>query len=396
MTIIVQKFGGTSLTTAEKRNLAAIQVEKAVKSGKKVVAVVSAMGRHGDPYATDSLLSLIDSPDSMPDQHQALLLSCGETISAAVFSSVLHEIGLKASVITGREAGIHTDRVLNASITKVNPEPILKEFASSQVVVLTGFQGMSPFGEVSTLGRGGSDATACAIAAALDAEACQLFTDVEGIMSGDPSVIYNTSIVDRISYDEACHIAYQGAKVIHPKAIEWARSNKVPLWTGALDGESGTWITERHQNGGPIQSVTAVNHLVQVIVNSQDCDRVFTRVAQAEISIDLISIQPNEVKFTVDKADAFKLKEILLRAGFPYTFKENVSKIALIGERMAGKPGITSSIVSLLTKHDIKIWQTADSHMTFWILTDQHSSAAAQQLLHYFFIESGAEDLSNA
>ncbi|KIL44939.1 aspartate kinase [Jeotgalibacillus soli] len=395
MGMIVQKFGGSSLATKQLRKQAAEQVKQAVEQGSKTIVVVSAIGRFGDPYATDTLLSLIENDQHdivIPTDQQALLLSCGEVISAVVFASELIDEGITCSVMTGREAMIQTEGdYRHASIKHINAEPLLEALEQVDAIVVTGFQGVNDSGRMTTLGRGGSDTSASALACCVQADAVYIYTDVAGVMSGDPRVVDDPHSLKMISYDEACHIAYQGAKVIHPNAVEWAKRYHVPMWIGSLNGEGGTWVglqkkIEEHHTGREIQSISAIKGLAQIKVNSLDYDRVFRVVAEQGISIDLISIHPNEIRFTVDGRSILAVQALLRAEGFYPEIIDHVAKIALIGEGMKGKPGITSTIVSTLTKHHVQILQTADSHMTFWVLIDEAHADLSQKLLHEEFI----------
>lgn len=384
MPISVLKFGGTSLSESYKRDAAVRNVKYELDQGYQVIAVVSAMGRMGDPYATDTLYSLTEG-ECLPSHQQSLLLSCGELISAVIFSATLHSRGIKSEILTGKQAGIKTDKTYNADICSIDPTLLQEALKHSEVIIVPGFQGEDEKGRISTLGRGGSDTSACAIAAALKASSCKIFTDVAGIMSGDPRIVDHASVVKRLHYDEAFHVAHQGAKIIHPKAVEWARKGSVPVWTGDLSGEGGTWIGSE-MPAESVHSVTAVENLVQISVQAQDCDYIFRILAEKGISIDLISIQPVEVKFTIQHEDFSDLNDVLKQHQVYFKFRQNVSKIALIGSSIAGRPGVASAIVTLLTENKINIWQTADSHMTFWILLNSDKSPFAQQLLHQHFI----------
>ncbi|MGD7043735.1 aspartate kinase [Jeotgalibacillus proteolyticus] len=391
MNIVVQKFGGSSLTSKALRAAAVSHVEKAVEKGLKSIVVVSAQGRMGDPYSTDTLLSLISENKNIliPPEQQSLLLSCGEVISAAVFSHDLASKGIPSQIMTGREAQIITDNnYRHATINKVSGDPFYQAFKEVDVVVVTGFQGITKNGRISTLGRGGSDTTASALACSVKADAVFIYTDVEGVMSGDPTVVDDPSTLQYISYDEASHIAYQGAKVIHPNAVEWAKRYKIPMWVGPLIGENGTWVGKQsvHHISRDIQSISAIKNLAQIRVSAFDYDRIFQLVAQQEISVDLISIHPHEVRFTIESQNVQYVQTLLENEGFHPEVIDHVAKIALIGEGMKGKPGITSTIVTTLAKEKIRILQTADSHMTFWVLVDEKYADHAQKKLHEQFI----------
>ncbi len=227
MKIIVQKFGGTSVRNDESRLKAAEHVRKAVDNGYKVVVVVSAMGRDGEPYATDTLLSLVE-PSSLSKREQDLLVSCGEIISAVVFSNLLNGMSVSSVALTGAQAGFRTnDDFTNAKILEMKCESLKRQLETNDVVVVAGFQGQSQTGEVTTLGRGGSDTSATALGAALQAEWVDIFTDVEGVMTADPRIVKDARALDTMTYNEICNMAYQGAKVIHPRAVEIAMQAKI-------------------------------------------------------------------------------------------------------------------------------------------------------------------------
>lgn len=228
MRILVQKFGGTSVANPERRTQAAAKVAEAVGKGYSPVVVVSAIGRAGDPYATDTFLKMVSSIYSeVPKRELDLLMSCGEIISGAVMVSTLQSLGLEAVLLTGGQAGIITNNCFgDARIIRIEQEKILKHMEEGKVVVVTGFQGITEDGQITTLGRGGSDTTAAAIGVALNAEAIDIYTDVEGIMTADPRIVEDAKILDVVTYNEISHLAHQGAKVIHPRAVEIAMQKK--------------------------------------------------------------------------------------------------------------------------------------------------------------------------
>lgn len=231
MTVIVQKFGGTSVRDEDVRSLAIQHVKSAVDQGHQVVVVVSAMGRKGEPYATDSLLDLIQYPDHQVSQRELdQLMSCGEIISSVVFANELRNHGLSATSISGAQAGIMTTSdFTNARIEKVNPDLINTLFNTNQVIVIAGFQGQDSFGYMTTLGRGGSDTSAVALGAALNAQFVDIFTDVDGIKTADPRLVKHAETLKAMTYSEIVHLAYEGSKVIHPRAVEIAMQEKFRL-----------------------------------------------------------------------------------------------------------------------------------------------------------------------
>lgn len=214
MKIIVQKFGGTSVKDDKGRKLALGHIKEAISEGYKVVVVVSAMGRKGDPYATDSLLGLLYGDQSaISPREQDLLLSCGETISSVVFTSMLLDNGVKAAALTGAQAGFLTnDQHTNAKIIEMKPERLFSVLANHDAVVVAGFQGATEKGDTTTIGRGGSDTSAAALGAAVDAEYIDIFTDVEGVMTADPRVVENAKPLPVVTYTEICNLAYQGPR----------------------------------------------------------------------------------------------------------------------------------------------------------------------------------------
>lgn len=204
MKVLVQKFGGTSVRNSENRELAFQHIKDAISEGYKVVVVVSAMGRQPDPYATDSLLSLVGVPNtSISDREKDLLLSCGETISSIVFSNGLKKNNVSSIALTGAQAGFVTNNdFLQAKIKAMNIDRVIEELNSHDVVVVAGFQGQTETGEVTTIGRGGSDTSAAALGAALSAEYIDIFTDVKGIMTADPRVVESARTMDVVTYTE--------------------------------------------------------------------------------------------------------------------------------------------------------------------------------------------------
>lgn len=249
MKVVVQKFGGTSVRNEEVRRQAAHHVKEAVENGYKVIVVVSAMGRKGDPYATDTLLSLVNGNDSFADvREKDLLVSCGEVISSVVFTDLLQSLNVKASAVTGAQAGFRTNEEFsNAKIIDMQCDGLKERLHHFDVVVVAGFQGSSATGEITTLGRGGSDTSATALGAALQAEYVDIFTDVEGVMTADPRMVDTARPLKAVTYNEICNMAYQGAKVIHPRAVEIAMQAKIPIRIRSTQSDgAGTLITTTH------------------------------------------------------------------------------------------------------------------------------------------------------
>ncbi|MED3646223.1 aspartate kinase [Halalkalibacterium halodurans] len=398
MKIIIQKFGGTSVKTAEVREMAAKHVKKAVEGGYKVVVVVSAMGRSGDPYATDTLLQLVDTK-TIAKREQDLLVSCGEIISSVVFTELLLKKGIQATAMTGAQAGFRTnEEFTNAKIVDMKVDRLKKTLVHQDVVVVAGFQGQSPTGETTTLGRGGSDTSATALGAALDAEWVDIFTDVEGIMTADPRIVSEARPLDTMTYNEVCNMAYQGAKVIHPRAVEIAMQAKIPIHIRSTysDGK-GTLVTSMLTEAGArdVQDriITGIAHMsgvTQIKVHSKDGEfdlqeKVFRAMAAEKISVDFININLTGVVYTVMDEVADRAIEVLRELGFDPEVKRHCAKVSAVGAGMTGVPGVTAKIVAALSQENIRILQSADSHTTIWVLVSEDDLTKAVNALHRMF-----------
>lgn len=400
MKIIVQKFGGTSVRSEATREYAKKHIQKALLEGYKVVVVVSAMGRSGDPYATDTLLSLIDGAKTMvTKREQDLLLSCGEVISSVVFTEMLLKNGIKATSLTGSQAGFRTNHDhTNAKIVKMECDRLLEELQNYDVVVVAGFQGAAKNGDTTTIGRGGSDTSASALGAALQAEWVDIFTDVEGIMTADPRIAENARPLSVVTYNEVCNLAYQGAKVIHPRAVEIAMQAKIPIRIRSTYSDNpGTLVTtlNRSNRGSDIneRTVTGIAHVapvtqIKVLARKGEYDlqaEVFKSMANEKISVDFINISPNGVVYTVTDEMSEKAEEILKAKGYEPLLERNCAKVSIVGAGIAGVPGITAKIVTALSEKGIRILQSADSHTTIWVLVKQDDLVTAVNTLHDAF-----------
>lgn len=403
--IIIQKFGGSSLTTKEFRQRAIYHIKNELNSNKKVVVVVSAMGRNGDPYATDTLIKLImDNGGALASREMDLLLSCGELISASTLSSMLTEEGINTVVLTGGQAGIVTnDDFSNAQIKNIDPKRILEELSKVNVVVVTGFQGVTENGEVTTLGRGGSDTTATALGVALNAEVVDIFTDVNGIMSADPRIVNEAQKLKVVTYEEICNLAYQGAKVIHPRAVEIAMEEQIPIRVrSTFSDDNGTLVTANNKfkaakeqllfDNKIITGITQVPHIAQIKVYGKEGEydlqlKVFKAMAQNKISIDFINVNPLGVAYTVHEEVVDQAIAILQEMQYEPIVTRNCAKISAIGAGMAGVPGVMAHIVEALSTNDIQILQSADSHTTIWVLVTEKDMEKAVKALHQKFFD---------
>jgi aspartate kinase len=400
MKLIVQKFGGTSVRDEETRLKALSHIKFAINEGYKVVVVVSAMGRKGEPYSTDSLYSLVDGEDTLiSKREQDLLLSCGEVISTLVFTNMLLHHGISSVALTGAQAGFYTNSdFTNAKIIEMRCGRIKKELESHDVVVVAGFQGATKAGEITTIGRGGSDTSAAALGVALNAEWIDIFTDVEGVMTAGPQMTEKARPISVVSYNEVCNMANQGAKVIHPRAVEIAMNAQVPIRVRSTHTNGvGTLVTTIDKSRThsefierPVTGIAHVSHVSQIKVFAKKDQynlqaEVFKAMANESISVDFINISPRGVVYTVSSTVADRAIKVLTDLGYDPVIEKECAKISVVGAGMTGVPGITSAIVSSLSDKGIRILQSADSHTTIWVLVKEEELKLAINALHDTF-----------
>lgn len=401
MHLLIQKFGGSSLATPELRRQVVEHVVAAKQTGKQVVVVVSAIGRLGDAYATDTLLDFLYQTASSPPQREIdLLLACGEIIAAAVTATAINEAGKKAVALTGWQAGIITDGVYSqAEIVKIRKERILRHLQDNMIVVVAGFQGVSEKGEITTLGRGGSDTSAVALGAALNADLVEIYSDVDTVMTADPRLVPEAQPIKNIGYQEVLQMAHEGAKVIHPRAVDLALQYNLPLLLKKTGAQApGTLITHHtlgtdqsiRKNANIVTGITHTNNLVQVCVQTpspdgQQLEQMLNKLSEAGVSIDLINISPQENVFTVSASHREKVKQIMTELGYRAQITNGFAKVTVVGSGMRGIPGVMARIVTALNRVQTPILQTADSHLNISCLIPEEKIAAAAQALHLEF-----------
>lgn len=401
MKILVQKFGGSSLSSLKEREEAIRQICLAVEEGYSVCVVVSAMGRLGHPYATDTLLEwLREHGSAVGTRELDLLLHCGELISAVTLTSMLNQRQVPSAALTGGQAGIVTDREFgNARIQRVDTDRLKQALRDYKVVVVAGFQGRTPDWEITTLGRGGSDTTATALGAALRAERVDIFTDVSGVMTADPRIVEEARQLDAVTYDEIANMAHQGAKVIHPRAVEIAMQANVPIRIRSTFGDDpGTLVARpsdierngRRVNDRLITGIAHISNVTQIKVKAKEGQydlqlRVFKAMAENGISVDFINVNPSGVAYTVRDEYADNASRILREMGCEPTMDPHCAKVSMIGAGMAGAPGVMARIAEALNEEDIQILQCADSHTTIWVLVKNEEMPRAVRALHRKF-----------
>ncbi|MFX0549058.1 aspartate kinase [Hathewaya histolytica] len=392
MKLIIQKFGGTSVSTEVRRKKTVEKIKGAIKEGYIPIVVVSAMGRIGSPYATDTLISLI-TKEFKNKNLQALdtIMSCGEIISTVVMCNELFNVGIEALPLSGGQAGIITDNNYNnANILDVDKNKILDIIKDGKIPVVAGFQGITKDGFITTIGRGGSDVTAALLGAALKADKVVIYTDVDGIMTTDPRIVPEASLIKEINYEEIFQFAEQGAKVIHPRAVEIAKKNGIPLLIKNTMNESeGTLIGDFYQPdlNKVVTGITNINGRTQFRVKccNENYFKLFDTFAENNISLDLINVFPKEKIFTVDQEYKDKTESIINNFKLQYEIIDRCSKISIIGSGMKGKPGVMARILTALTRKKVEVLQTADSHMTIWCLVREDDVKNAIKSLHKEF-----------
>ena len=402
MKFLIQKFGGTSLVTQESRDHVAHRIITAADEGYVPVVVVSAMGRVGEPYATDTLINFALAINrDLPAREMDLLMSCGEVISGVAMINTLQRMGRQAVLLTGAQAGIITDsNHSDARIIRVDPKNIITQAEQGKIVVVTGFQGISENGEVTTLGRGGSDTTASALGVALNADCIDIYTDVEGVMTADPRIVEDARILDTVTYNEICQLAHEGAKVIHPRAVEIAMQSNIPLRVRSTFSETtGTLVTSHHGVYGTIDitrdrlacGVTHVAGVTQLKILVKDINvehpalRIFRSLALADISIDFINVSPELIMITVKDELAKKALDVLENLGITPQVRSNCAKVSTVGAGITGVPGVMARIVQALTEEGVEILQSSDSHTTIWVLVERDDMKKAIRALHRKF-----------
>ncbi len=390
----VLKFGGTSLGTAELRRIAADKIREAKENGEAPVAVVSAMGRAPDPYATDSLFALCKANGDGASAD--MLLSCGEIISAAVFASELHDLGIRAAAFTGAQAGIITDESFGAAkILRVEPDAVEAAVEEDVVPVVAGFQGISERGRITTLGRGGTDLTAIALAYALQAQRVDIYTDVPGTHSGDPAYVRGAHSLDRVSWEEMAELSLHGAQVMNRSAAALAQRTRTPYGIRELRSGTGTIIEEPADTQKPVSGVTASGRMTWFRVIRGDVEErkrrmqveleMFARLAEGEISIDQVTINQSGVAFAVAGNCGADVRQLLGDLNLAVRVREGCSKLSVVGAGMRGRPGVIHRIVRALSDADIEIIHCTDSHITVSVLVPFDDVRRAEQAVHDAF-----------
>ena len=421
MALIVQKYGGSSVSDVEAIKRVAKRIVETRNAGHKLVVVVSAMGD-----TTDELLdTAAQITDNAPEREMDILLTAGERISMSLLSMAINELGVPAQAFTGAQAGIHTTSAYGrAQITGMVPERVARSISEGQVAIVAGFQGISDDDDVTTLGRGGSDTTAVALAAALHADVCEIYTDVDGLFSADPRIVPKAHRLRSISTEETLELAAHGAKILHLRAVEFARRYKVPLHVrSSFSEKDGTWISDRPASPalkGLVPDAAFLDpkegQMEQPIISGIAHDRgqdkitvagvpnhpgraamVFQTIAAAGANIDMIVqnipvADPTRanITFTIPEADAQVALDALESAKDEIGFKEvrynpNIGKLSLVGTGMRTNPGVAARLFAALSEAGINIDLISSSEIRLSIVTKLDDLDRAVAVVHSAF-----------
>lgn len=397
MSKIVMKFGGSSVATTEKIQHIATRISHEKANGNDVVVVVSAMGK-----TTDNLLGLAMELSENPTKREMdTLLSTGEQITMALLAIQLNEIGFDTVSLTGWQANLQTDNVhRNARIENLDATRILDLLAENKIVVVAGFQGVSSEGEITTLGRGGSDTTAVAIAAAIEADICDIYTDVDGIYTSDPRFVLDARKLEQLEYDEMLELANLGAGVLHPRAVEFAKNYKIPLRVRSSYNEDvGTILKEEVdvENNLVVRGVAFEADIVRLTIEYEvpfngSLASIFTTLAANHINVDIIvqSIVDGKkptVSFSIKKeslAEAITVLESNKEAlGFTFAdFEVGLSKVSIVGSGMVSNPGVAAQMFDRLRKESIPVKMVSTSEIKVSVVVPQNDMIPAANALH--------------
>lgn len=400
MGLIVQKFGGTSVGSTEKIRNAAERVIAEREAGNDVVVVVSAMGKSTD-VLVDLAKELTDDPSK---REMDMLLTTGEQVTISLLAMALQAKGYDAISFTGWQAGVKTEKVHgNARIVDIDEARIQEELSAGKVVVVAGFQGIADDLHITTLGRGGSDTTAVALAAALKADKCDIYTDVPGVFTTDPRYVPSARKLAGISYDEMLELANLGAGVLHPRAVEFAKNYQIPLEVrSSIENESGTLIEEESsmEQNLVVRGIAFEDQMTRVTVcglssGLTTLSTIFTTLAKQNINVDIIiqsvtNTNQTSISFSVKTDDLSKTVEVLeeYKGALGYEQIETESKLAkvsIVGSGMVSNPGVAAEMFAVLAQKDIQVKMVSTSEIKVSTVVDREDMVKAVEALHDAF-----------
>ena len=406
MGLIVQKYGGSSVADAEGLKRVANRIVATKRAGHQVVVVVSAMGD-----TTDELIDLANQVSPLPNGRELdMLLTAGERISMALLAMAIGNLGNEARSFTGSQAGVITTSAHGrARIIDVTPGRITEALNEGAIAIVAGFQGISQdTKDVTTLGRGGSDTTAVALAAALDADVCEIYTDVDGIFSADPRVVPSARKLKTVTYDEMLELAASGAKVLHLRCVEYARRYDLPIHVrSSFSNNEGTWVVKDHPEGGEMEQaiIAGIAHdkseakitVVGVPDRTGVAARIFQAIADADINIDMIvqnvsaaATGLTDISFTLPKTEGVNATNILkkLQGEIGYQsiqYDDQIGKLSLVGAGMRSHPGVTATFFACLSEAGVNIEMISTSEIRLSIVCRESDLDNAVRAAHTAF-----------
>jgi len=406
MGLIVQKFGGSSVADAESIKRVAARIAASKRSGQQVVVVVSAMGD-----TTDELIDLANQVSPMPNGRELdMLLTAGERISMALLAMAISNLGLEARSFTGSQAGIITTSTHGrARVIDVTPGRIQEALAEGAIAIVAGFQGVAQdTKDITTLGRGGSDTTAVALAAALDADVCEIYTDVDGVFSADPRIVPTASKLKSVTYEEMLELAASGAKVLHLRCVEYARRFNLPIHVrSSFSNLEGTWVVKDQPEGGSMEQaiISGIAHdkseakitIVGVPDRAGVAARIFQAIADADINIDMIvqnvsaaATGLTDISFTLPRTEGSRGTSIVQKLqgeiGFQsIQYDDQIGKLSLIGAGMRSHPGVTANFFAAMASAGVNIEMISTSEIRISIVCRQADIERAVQAAHTAF-----------
>ena len=400
MALIVQKYGGTSVGDIERIKKVAERIKESRDEGQSLVVVVSA--RSG---VTNELIARAKSIHDRPDEREMdMLLAIGEQETIALTAIALHAIGVPAVSYTGAQAGIFTDKIhTKAKIKQINAAPIAKDLAEGKVVIVAGFQGINDQGQITTLGRGGSDLTAIALAAALTAEVCQIYTDVDGVFTADPRIVKVARKLDEISYDEMLELASLGSKVMQSRSVEFAKKYGVVFEVrSSFNHNPGTIVKEEvaYMEKVVVRGVAVDKDQAKVVISNlpdrpNSAATIFSALADASVNVDMIVQNTGRngvvnLTFTVPREEAHRAVKTLPATlakigGGEVTAYDNIAKLSVVGVGMRTHAGVAATVFSALAAQNINIELIATSEIKITVAVDRSRADDAQRAVHSAF-----------
>ncbi|MEW5766268.1 MAG: aspartate kinase [bacterium] len=400
MALIVQKYGGTSVANPERIKRVAERIVRTRKDGHQVVVVVSAMGD-----TTDDLIDLARKISPQPDEREMdMLVATGEQASSALMAIALHTLGEPAISLTGAQVEILTDEVHSkARIIKIGADRIRKELEAGKIVIVAGFQGITREQDITTLGRGGSDTTAVALAAVLSASSCEIYTDVDGVFTADPRIVPEARKLSRISYEEMLEMASLGAKVLHARSVEFAKKYGVIIHVrSSFTDQEGTIVTEEDKDMEDVL-ITGVTHdenqakvtIVDVPDQPGMAAKIFSTLAAANINVDMITQSSsatgtNDISFTIEENSLDKVRPLVEQlakdlTAWGVTSDRNIAKISVVGIGMRSHAGVAAKVFEALGSEGINIQMISTSEIKISFIIERNRVAQAVKAIHQAF-----------